>query len=62
MLFSIFTKELSDGETSSRIIHKKQRPSAPRTTLFMVQCIVFRLTNRRFPTKKTTVFEKENDG
>lgn len=62
MLFSIFTKELSDGETSSRIIHKKQRPSAPGTTLFMVQCIVFRFTNRRFPTKKTTVFEKENDG
>ena len=62
MLFSIFTKELSDGETSSRIIHKKQRPSAPGTTLFMVQCIVFRFTNRRFPTKKTTVFEMGNDG
>ena len=62
MLFSIFTKELSDGETSSRIIPKKRRPSAPGTTLFMVQCIVFRFTNRRFLGRKTTVFEMENDG
>ena len=62
MLFSIFTKELSDGETSSRIIHKKQRPSAPGTTLSMVQCIVFRFTNRRFLGRKTTVFEMGNDG
>ena len=62
LLFSFYTKELFDGETSLRIIHKKRRPSALGTTLFMVQHIVFRFTNRRFPTKKTTVFEMENDG